>query len=237
MRCAATWRPRSPRARRGHGVYGCACAGGSRSAGGCRFRRPGAEPSRGLHLVRARGRRHHRLRPLSGGCRRAGLAARRTGHGRATRRPDVSRSAAGRGGAEAIGGPTALLPRFGVSWSADDARLTARHRLGPVPVEINLDLDPEGRVRSVVFDRWADPDKTGTWASHRSAVRTRPTVASPASPSRARGGWDGISARIGGEPASSSGTRSPACRSLHARQLRETPQMSRSGLAETRQGR
>jgi hypothetical protein len=80
--------------------------------------------------------------------------------------PDVARSAAGRGGAEGIWVPTALLPRFGVSWSADEARLTARHRLGPVWVEINLDLDPQGRIRSVVFDRWGDPDKTGTWAWH-----------------------------------------------------------------------
>lgn len=32
--------------------------------------------------------------------------------------PDVSRSAAGRGGVEAVWVPTALLPRFGVTWSA-----------------------------------------------------------------------------------------------------------------------
>lgn len=81
--------------------------------------------------------------------------------------PDVSRSAAGRAGAEGIWVPTALLPRFGVTWSAhDEAHVTARHRLGSTPVEINLDLDPEGRIRSVVFDRWGDPDETGMWAWH-----------------------------------------------------------------------
>lgn len=79
--------------------------------------------------------------------------------------PDVSRSTAGRGGAEAIWVPTALLPRFGVTWSAaDDAHVTARFRLGTTPAEINLVLDPEGRIRSMVFDRWGDPDRSGTWA-------------------------------------------------------------------------
>lgn len=49
--------------------------------------------------------------------------------------PDGSQSAAGRAGGEGIWVPTALLPRFGVTWSADDethiTALTdsARHRL------------------------------------------------------------------------------------------------------------
>lgn len=81
--------------------------------------------------------------------------------------PDVSRSAAGRAGAEAIWVPTALLPRFGVTWSAvDDTHVSARYRLGSTPVEINLVLDPAGLVRSVVFDRWGDPDRSGTWGWH-----------------------------------------------------------------------
>lgn len=82
--------------------------------------------------------------------------------------PDVSQSAAGRGGAEAIWIPTALLPRFGVTWSAtDDAHIAARFRLGTTPVEISLALDPHGRIRSMVFDRWGDPDRSGTWTWHR----------------------------------------------------------------------
>jgi len=81
---------------------------------------------------------------------------------------DVSRSAAGRAGAEGIWIPTALLPRFGVSWSAqDDRHLTVHHRLGATPVELDLRLDAEGRLRSLVFDRWGDPDATGTWGWHR----------------------------------------------------------------------
>jgi hypothetical protein len=48
---------------------------------------------------------------------------------------DVSRSAAGRGGAEAIWVPTALLPRFGVTWTVDDDHhITARHQLGTTPI-------------------------------------------------------------------------------------------------------
>jgi hypothetical protein len=77
---------------------------------------------------------------------------------------DVSRSAAGRAAAEAIWVPTALLPRFGVIWSANDENhITARHQVGSTPVELNLTLDPGGRIRSIAFDRWGDPEQTGSW--------------------------------------------------------------------------
>jgi hypothetical protein len=80
---------------------------------------------------------------------------------------DVSRSAAMRGGAEAMWVPTALLPRFGVSWTADDnTHLTARSNVDQIALEVHYTLDSGGRVRSVVFDRWGDPDDTGTWAMH-----------------------------------------------------------------------
>lgn len=82
--------------------------------------------------------------------------------------PDVSQSTAGRAGAEGIWVPTALLPRFGVTWTAtDEDHITAHHQLGTTPVEIHLDLDPQGQIESLVFDRWGDPDQTGTWAWHR----------------------------------------------------------------------
>jgi TusA-related sulfurtransferase len=81
--------------------------------------------------------------------------------------PDVSRSAAGRAAAEALWVPTALLPRFGVDWSAaDDHHLTARYRIDTVQVEVYYTLDRDGHLRSVVFDRWGDPDGTGTWGVH-----------------------------------------------------------------------
>jgi hypothetical protein len=79
--------------------------------------------------------------------------------------PDVSRSAAGRAGAEAVWVPTALLPRFGVRWSATgDDQVTTRYQVGETPLEVNYQIDPDGRIRSMVFDRWGDPDSSGSFA-------------------------------------------------------------------------
>jgi hypothetical protein len=106
--------------------------------------------------------------------------------------PDVSRSAAGRAGAEALWVPTALLPRFGVRWSAEDAEhATARYRIGEVPLAVRYRLDGDGRVVSFVFDRWGDPDGTGTWAWHpfggeATGYRTFDGVTIP---SQGRVGW------------------------------------------------
>jgi hypothetical protein len=81
--------------------------------------------------------------------------------------PHVSRSAAGRAAAEAIWVPTALLPRFGVHWTATDERhLTARSRIDTLQVELHFELDAGGLVRSLVFDRWGDPEGTGHWGLH-----------------------------------------------------------------------
>lgn len=78
--------------------------------------------------------------------------------------PDVSRSAAGRGGAEAIWLPTALLPRYGVRWTAHDrTRITSHYRVGSTPIDTHFTLNADGSVRSFVFDRWGHPDKTGSW--------------------------------------------------------------------------
>jgi hypothetical protein len=79
--------------------------------------------------------------------------------------PDVSRSAANRGAAEAIWVPTALLPRFGVEWDAvDHSHLVARYAMGGHPVEQHLHVDPgTGRLLRFHLDRWGDPDESGTW--------------------------------------------------------------------------
>lgn len=80
---------------------------------------------------------------------------------------DVSRSAAGRGGAEAVWLPTALLPRFGVRWSAEGPnRITAAYSLGETPLELHLKIDEGGRVAELMFDRWGDPDGRGTFGEH-----------------------------------------------------------------------
>lgn len=80
---------------------------------------------------------------------------------------DVSRSAAGRGAGEAVWLPTALLPRFGVTWTAtDDRHLSAQYRLDDADVELRLSLDDRAQIRSLVLDRWGDPDSTGDWGLH-----------------------------------------------------------------------
>jgi hypothetical protein len=81
--------------------------------------------------------------------------------------PDVTRSAAGRAAGESVWVPTALLPRFGVHWAAeDDAHLTARLSVDDVETVLNLRINSTGQLESVSFDRWGDPDKTGTAGLH-----------------------------------------------------------------------
>jgi hypothetical protein len=86
--------------------------------------------------------------------------------------PDVARSAVGRAAGEAIWLPTALLPRFGVEWeAADDRHVMARFALDGVAVDLQYELAEDDRIRSVVFDRWAHPDRSWVWGCTRSAVR------------------------------------------------------------------
>jgi len=82
--------------------------------------------------------------------------------------PDVGRSSAGRAAAEGIWIPSALLPRHGVGWEAPaEHHLVATWTLGAVPVELHLHLDPAtGLTRTAVFDRWGDPERSGTWGGH-----------------------------------------------------------------------
>jgi hypothetical protein len=81
--------------------------------------------------------------------------------------PDVSRSAAGRVAAEAIWLPTSLLPRCGVRWTDDGCdRASLDYQLGSHPVTVTYQLDPAGRITSLVFDRWGDPDNVGLWGWH-----------------------------------------------------------------------
>jgi hypothetical protein len=81
--------------------------------------------------------------------------------------PDASRSAAERAVAEAIWIPTSLLPRFGVEWSTlGEDRVRASCRIGQHPVHIDLGLSQSGSVRSIAFQRWGDPDATGTFGLH-----------------------------------------------------------------------
>lgn len=82
--------------------------------------------------------------------------------------PDVSRSSVGRLGAEAVWLPTALLPRFGVTWrAADPHHVTANYRLHETDVELECTLDDEARPRVVAIERWGHPDNTETFGLYR----------------------------------------------------------------------
>jgi len=106
--------------------------------------------------------------------------------------PDMSRSAAGRAGAEGLWLPTALLPRFGVHWTAGDAgNVTARYTVGETPLEVHYRLDRDGRITSLVFDRWGDPDNGGRWAwrPFGGQITGYRTFAGLTIPSAGRLGW------------------------------------------------
>ncbi len=107
--------------------------------------------------------------------------------------PDVSRSAAGRGGAEALWVPTALLPRFGTTWSSiSDTRISVHHTIGQTPVDVNYTLHPNGRIRSLVFDRWGDPENTATfgWHPFGGEITCYRTFGNLTIPSSGRLGWN-----------------------------------------------
>ena len=108
------------------------------------------------------------------------------------RGPDVSRSAAGRIAGEAVWIPTALLPRFGVEWSTVNERhLVARLGLDAHLLELHYGLDDRARVERVWFDRWGDPDGSGTYGLHSFGVETRSweTFGGLTIPSAGRAGW------------------------------------------------
>ena len=118
--------------------------------------------------------------------RLAGLVPVAAGEG-----PDVSRSAAGRAGAEGIWLPTALLPRFGVRWAAPAGdRVTAAFAVGETPLELELRLDGAGRIVSLQFDRWGDPgDGRFGWHRFGGEITGYAGFAGLTIPSAGRLGW------------------------------------------------
>ncbi|MFC3984517.1 DUF6544 family protein [Streptosporangium jomthongense] len=105
---------------------------------------------------------------------------------------DVSRSAAQRAGAEACWAPTALLPRFGATWWADDdTHIGVSHSVDGETVRTCYELTADGRIRSFVFDRWGDPDNTGSWGWHPfgGEITAWATFGGVTVPSAGRVGW------------------------------------------------
>lgn len=80
---------------------------------------------------------------------------------------DVTRSAAGRAGGEALWVPTALLPHYGTTWEAiDDHHIRARFAVDDTPIDLRHTIDDDGHVTEFVVDRWGDPEGTGTFGWH-----------------------------------------------------------------------
>ena len=44
--------------------------------------------------------------------------------------------------------------------------MTARFSVDDTPLTLRYALDDNGLVTSVAFERWGDPDRTGTWGWH-----------------------------------------------------------------------
>jgi hypothetical protein len=72
----------------------------------------------------------------------------------------VHRSSAGRAALEAVLAPASLLPGRGVSWSAeDDGHIIASSDLEPEHIEVHMQIDPHGALRTVSARRWGNTDR------------------------------------------------------------------------------
>lgn len=104
--------------------------------------------------------------------------------------------------------PSALLPRFGSTWAAqDDTHITVHSRIGITPIDVELTIDAAGLLRSVVLQRWGDVDKAGTWGWHPfgGEIIAHRTFGGLTVPRAGRLGWN--VGNDGWRAASSSGSR------------------------------
>lgn len=72
--------------------------------------------------------------------------------------PDVTRSAAGRLAAETVAwAPQAVTPQAGARWSpVDRRRAVVRVVAAGRSVDVEITVDPDGRLRSLALERWDD---------------------------------------------------------------------------------
>ena len=107
--------------------------------------------------------------------------------------PDVVRSALGRVAAEGVWLPTAVLPRYGVRWVADDdRRIVADIPIGQEHARLRITMRDDGRVRSARLDRWGDPDGTGRFGWHPFGIEAAGSRTFPCGitvPAKGTGGW------------------------------------------------
>jgi hypothetical protein len=107
--------------------------------------------------------------------------------------PDAARSAMGRATAEGIWLPTALLPRYGVDWDAqDDEHVVADIPIAGEHVSLHIAIDSDGHVRSDHVDRWGDPDGTGAFGWYPFGIEAGASRTFPCGitmPAEGTGGW------------------------------------------------
>lgn len=103
---------------------------------------------------------------------------------------DVTRSAAERAAGESIWVPTAVAVAGELRDDGID-RVRVDLTVDGHPVTVHHELAPDGRLGASWFQRWGDPDRSGTWALHPFGVealesRTFDGVTFPA---RGQAGW------------------------------------------------
>ena len=77
---------------------------------------------------------------------------------------DVSRAALGRMVCETIWLPSSLLPQRGVKWEAsDDESARATMKIGEETVTLNLQMEPDGRLREIRILRWGNQTEDGSF--------------------------------------------------------------------------
>lgn len=106
--------------------------------------------------------------------------------------PDVTRSAAERAAGESIWVPTAMWPGADVRWTAvGDEEIEVAFEVDGHPVTVRHRIDHDGRLRASSFQRWGDPDSTGSWGRHPFGVEisAEHTFAGVTIPSQGRAGW------------------------------------------------
>jgi hypothetical protein len=75
--------------------------------------------------------------------------------------------------------------------SDDESSITARFDVDDTPVVLRHRLDEHAHVASIEFDRWGNPDRTGTWGWHPFGgdVHAHRTFGGLTIPSRGAFGW------------------------------------------------
>ena len=105
--------------------------------------------------------------------------------------PDITRSAAGRLGGEAVFVPALLLPATGAFWEAvddDTARVTLS--VGSEPVSSTLAVAGDGRLSSVTLRRWrSDGEEAGYDRFVVDRFGAERTIDGVTLPTRFRAGW------------------------------------------------